>query len=84
MFVSGASQLRFGWHDCQGDIPDTRSVKRALRKDALATHPDKIDGSTAAFLRTQEMRQIAAKLVGELEASDLALISRGGRGSREG
>ena len=58
MFVSGASQLRFGWHDCQGDIPDTRSVKRALRKDALATHPDKIDGSTAAFLRTQEMRQL--------------------------
>ena len=58
MFVPGALPLRFGWHDCQGDIPNAHSIKRALRKEALSTHPDKVDGSNAAFLRTQEMRRL--------------------------
>ena len=72
---------------------DPERLVRALRlcREARATPGDAQEqAALAAALenleeaRTQEMRQIAAKLVGELEASDLALISRGGRGSREG
>jgi hypothetical protein len=45
-----------GWADCSGTAPDSRSVQRALRRLAMQSHPDRVDGSDETFHDMTELR----------------------------